>query len=82
MQRDFLIKTFSCFVSPDDDVVIRGCWNEATEEHKTICAAEEDERCNVCIGHGCNTADHSGSGQLLVAVPLILLSGLISWLVQ
>lgn len=66
---------------PDDDVVIRGCWNEATEEHKTFCAAaDNEERCYRCTGVGCNTDDHSGSGLIVAVLPLILLSGLIALL--
>lgn len=75
-------KEFILFLSfIEDGVVIRGCWNDAAEEHKNYCAAE-DAPCHHCIGEGCNNSDHSGSVNLIVALPLIVLSAMVTLLIQ
>lgn len=66
---------------PDDDVVIRGCWNDASDEHVAFCAVQ-DAPCQHCVGEGCNNHDHGGSANLIVAIPLLILSVMASLLIQ
>lgn len=62
----------------------RGCWNEITAEHKARCTEQDytDKRCVHCIGAGCNTEDHSGSANLLVTLPLLVLGTMIAFIAQ
>lgn len=61
----------------------RGCWNDISEAHKTICQSEDDDRCDKCLENGCNT-HYKGAAAALVPITgtVAILIALLHVLVQ